>query len=84
MDKSSDSGYPRRRARASERCSARKTPKGAKVCSPGLAPSLFYTSCGPARASGPKSFQDRAKSCIRCSPIQVVCGPGGSLRFLLT
>ncbi len=50
----------------------------------GLAPSLFYTSWGPARASGPKSFQDMAKSYIRCRPTQVVCGPGGSLRFRLT
>ena len=46
--------------------------------------SLFYTSHGPARASGPKSCQDRPKSCIRCIPIQIVCGPGGSRRFRLS
>ena len=55
---------------------------------PGANASLFYTSSVSALAeawgwwaSGPKSCQQRAMSCIRCRPSQSVCGPGSSSRF---
>ena len=38
----------------------------------GLTASLFYTSFDTARVSGPKSFQHRARSCIRCRPSHTV------------
>jgi hypothetical protein len=61
------------------------------VSSPGVQPSLFYTS--PAalpgatssfRVPGPKVCQQSVMSCNRCRPNHNVCGPGSSSRLRFT